>query len=121
MFLGTPYLAATSSLLERPLSRSLKALHFSFKFFKLSFGLTDIVFLLHKKKNVLIIINEDRKINIRSNLKVFELFSLKVERRDEKVRDSGIIELMGPKNLFDIVKVRDSGVRDTKCNYKESY
>ena len=78
------------------------------------------MFLLYKK-NVLIIINEHRKINIRSNLKVFELFSLKIERRDEKVRDSGIIELKGAKNLFDIVKVRDSGVRDTECNYKESY
>ena len=59
--------------------------------------------------------------NILSNLKVFELFSLKIERRDEKVRDSGITELKESKNLFDIVKVRDSEVRDNECNYKESY
>ena len=68
------------------------------------------MFLLNKKKNVLIIINEHRKINNRSNLKFFELFSLKIECGDEKVRDSGIIELRGPENLFNIVKVRDSGV-----------
>ena len=117
--MGTPYFAATS-LLERPISRFLKALHFSFKFFTLSCRLTGIVFLLYMK-NILIIINEHRKINIRSNLKVFELFSLKIERGDEKVRDSGIIELKGPKNLFDVVKVRDSGVRDTEYSYKESY
>ena len=103
MFLGTSYFAATS-LLERPLSRSLKALHFSFRFFALSFRLTDIVFLLYKK-NVLIIANEHRKINIRSNLKVFKLSSLKIESRDEKFRDSGMIELKGLKNLFNIVKV----------------
>ena len=24
----------------------------------------------------------------------------------------------GPKDLFDIVKVRDIGVRDTECNYE---
>ena len=55
---------------------------------------------------------------------VFELFSLKIERRDEKIRDSGIIELKGPKNLFDIVNVFDKNlfdIRDTECNYKESY
>ena len=71
--------------------------------------------------NVLIIINEHRKITIRSNLKVFEPFSLKIERRDEKVRDSGIVELKGLNNVFDMVKVRDSGIRDTECNYKESF
>ena len=65
--------------------------------------MTDIVFLLCKK-NLLIIINEHSKINIRSNLKVFKLFSLKIERRDEKFRDSGTTELKGPKNLFAIVK-----------------
>ena len=52
------------------------------------------------------------------NLKVVELFSLKIEYQDEKVWDSGIIELKGPKNLFDIMKVRDSRVRDTEWNYK---
>ena len=36
VFLGTPYFVATS-LLEKPLSRALKALHFSFKFFTLGF------------------------------------------------------------------------------------
>ena len=55
------------------------------------------------KKNVLIIINEHRKINTRSNLKVFELFSLKIEPRDQKVRGSRITELKEPKNLFNIV------------------
>ena len=38
------------------------------------------------KKNVLIVINEHRKINLQLNLKVFELFLLKIEHRDEKVR-----------------------------------
>ena len=101
MFLGTPYFAATT-LLDRLLSRSLKALHFSFKYFTLSFRLADIVFLLYKK-NVLIIINEHRKINIRSNLKVFELFSLKIERRK-------LVEMLKePKKMLEIVKVQDNG------------
>ena len=35
--------------------------------------------------------------NIRSNLKVLKPFSLKIERRDEKVRDSETIELRDQK------------------------
>ena len=73
------------------------------------------------KKHVLIVINEHRKINIQSNLKVFKLFSLKMDCWDEKVRDSGIIKLKDAKKLFNIVKVRDNGVRDAECKYKDSY
>ena len=43
------------------------------------------------------------------NLKVFELFSLKIERRDEKVWDNGIIELKGPKDLLDKWKFEVAG------------
>ena len=124
MFLGTPYFSVTS-LFERPFSSSLKAWHFSPKLFTLSCRLTEDMLLpermLKRIKNKL-----PKKI-LSMQLLTFEYLKWTVwfiRKLHSNVRDSRwetVQKLMkGPRKLFDTVKVRDSGVRDTERIYKVS-
>ena len=108
-----------------PFSRSLKAWHFSPKLFTLSFRLTEDMLLPERcwKKAK----EQTSEQSLSMQLLTFECLNWAVwfiRKSHSNVRDSGCETaqkwLKGPRKLFDIVKVWDSGVRDTKQIYKGS-
>ena len=124
VFLGTSYFSATS-LFERPFSSCPKAWHFPPKLFTLTCRLTGDMLLpermLKKRKKKL-----PNKV-LSMQLLTFECLKWTVwfiRKPHLSVRDSRweiTQKLMkGPRKLFDIVKIRDSGVWDTEWIYKGS-
>ena len=113
---------SATSLLERPFSRSLKAWHISPKLFTLSFRGHAVAWTMLKKgKNKL-----PSKV-LSMLLLTFECLKWTVwliRKPHLNVCESGwkIAQkwLKVPRKLFDIVKVWETGVRDTKRIYKES-
>ena len=115
VFLGTPYFWATS-LFERPFSSSLKAWHFSPKVFPLSCRLTEDMLLPERML-------KKRKSKLPNKVLSVQLLTFKclkwavwfIRKPHLNVRDSrwetSKTLMKGPKKLFGIVKVWDSGCR----------
>ena len=112
-------------LLEIPFSRSLKAWDFLPKLFTLSFHLNEDMLLERCWKK-----RKDKLPNKVLSMQLLKFKCLKwtiwfIRKPHSNVRDCGWETaqkwLKGPRKLFDIVKVRDSRVRDTERIYKGSY